>query len=514
MATRGKKQPRPLQRTRQRQAGGDAVTRAEVPQSAPGLLSALQSSNKQPLAAAAADAGAKAEVPFSALGLSAAMQGALTRMGLTTAKPVQVAAIPKALAGMDVFAKASTGSGKTIGFAVPTIELLARAGTVPPGGPFRAVVLSPARELALQTHAVFERLLASFPGIGAVPLVGGTSKPNDVRLLTRGPADVLIATPGRLLDHLQTTPGVAARLAAGVRVLVLDEADTMLDSGFLNDILKVTAALPRERLNLLFTATVPPFVADVARKVMRPGYLVVDVTAPGDANAASHPQIKQEYAVVRPEEVFPALHAVVRAKRAANNAHRIIVFFPTTSLVHFAAALFRGVGRMPDVLEVHSDLSQAQRTRAADEFRNNAGRVLFASDVLGRGVDFPEVTTVVQVGLTDVTTYEHRIGRTGRAGRSGEALYILSQPEAPFLQELQATHRALAAAPDGPRAPFPPFPPIADPKLAALADAAFRGTLGFLASRAAGMRCGKRRLHCFVIERVHDQIDRCLRTVY
>ena len=322
-------------------------------------------------------------------------------------------------------------------------------------------------------------------------MLGGTSKAEDVRRL-KASSDILIATPGRLLDHMETTPGFASRLA-GVRVLVLDEADTMLDHGFLNDIFKVVAALPRDRINLLYTATTPPFVTKVAQQIMRPGFLYVDVTSPKDQNAPSHPQIKQEYAVVATEDLFPTLHAVIQQKRAANPSHRIIVFFPTTSLVHFAAALFRSAGGMQDVLEVHSDLNQSQRTRATEEFRNTAGRVLFASDVLGRGIDFPEVTTVLQVGLTDVTTYEHRIGRTGRAGKTGEALYLVCHPEAPFLQELQATHRALAASPDpifqpNPKVPLPRFPPIADPRLNKLADDAFRGTLGFLASRAAGMR--------------------------
>ena len=403
--------------------------------------------------------------------------------GVVDPRPIQSAAIPKALAGLDVFAKAATGSGKTLAFLVPVVERLAAGGPAPVGGAIRAIVLSPARELAQQTHDVATRLLAFHAGLGAQLVIGGTNKSAEERALASQPCDVLVATPGRLVDHMEVA-AFAARLAA-VQVLVLDEADRMLDAGFRMSLERIAAVLPPTRQNLFFTATVPDAVKEVARRVMRAGYVSIDVTDGEDAPI--NPQIAQSYVVAPADQVFPALRALLAAKVAERPDHRIIVFFPTTKLVEFASALFRALGM--SILEVHGRLSQPQRTRYTDDFRANAGRVLFASDVAARGVDFPDVTLVLQVGLTDATTYEHRTGRTGRAGKSGEAVILLAHEESPLLRELRPMPASTAFVP-----PFAPLAPIADAKLAREAEAAFVGQLGFLAAQLGRMRWTKEAL--------------------
>jgi ATP-dependent RNA helicase MSS116 len=218
-----------------------------------------------------------------------------------------------------------------------------------------------------------------------------------------------------------------------VHVVVLDEADRLLDSGFLRDIKVILGALNPHHRTLLFTATVPEGVAEIAKAYMRPDFVYVDTTI--GASPSPRTKVIHEYAVVPPSHIFATLaHAVVKHRRS-DTAHKIIVFFNTAWMAHFAAKLFQSLG-MHDVMETHSRLSQSQRNAVAAKFAQGRGVVIFASDVIARGIDFPDVTFVVQVGLTDPTQYEHRIGRTGRAGKTGRGLLIIGDDEKVILEKL------------------------------------------------------------------------------
>ena len=369
----------------------------------------------------------------------------------------QSKSIPVALDGHDVFVKAKTGSGKTLGFLIPTIERLCglqtrtqngvasngiAAGnmsvstgkhTVSRARAIRALILSPSRELADQTAREATRLLRFFDGAIGVQLVtGGTDMKRERARLDGSRCDVLVATPGRLQDHIDSTAGFKARLSE-LRVLVLDEADRLLDMGFAPAIRKIAANLPppATRQTLLFTATVPEGVMQVADSFMKKDRVFVDTA--GDE--ASHARITQESVVLPPASLLPALHRIITAKRAQRPDHKIIVFTTTAKMAQFLADVFRAAG-MPDTLELHSRLSQPQRNAVTRAFAQNTGMVLFASDVIARGVDFPDVTCVVQIGLTDPQQYEHRVGRTGRAGKTGEGLLMLGTDERSLLQAL------------------------------------------------------------------------------
>ena len=373
---------------------------------------------------------------FADLPLSPPVKRALRDVfGYKTMSEVQAATLPLSLEGHDVFAKAKTGSGKTLSFLLPIVDRLVREPFVAVGGPIRALVLSPSRELADQSRREAAKLLTDNAQIGVHLVIGGEDMKKQKSALQRKPCDILLATPGRLKALIETFEGFAERLG-GVRIFVLDECDRLLDGGFRRDIEFIRRHLPsRGMQTLLFTATVPAGVTAVAESVMRASAKYVDVSGddvPG--GQASHSRICQEYLQVPAAKMVAALFRVLRHKLKERADYRVIVFFINVGLTKFMAGLFRAAG-MP-VLEMHRDLSQAQRTRASASFASRAGQVMFASDVIARGIDFPDVTLVVQFGSTDVSQYEHRVGRTGRAGKSGEALLIVSDLEKEMVRAL------------------------------------------------------------------------------
>ena len=270
-------------------------------------------------------------------------------------------------------------------------------------------------------------------------VIGGTDAGSDRRRLQSQNSDILVATPGRLLDHIENLPGFAESLRTYVRCIVIDEADRLLDMGFLPALKKIFAVLPpaSRRQALLFTATVPEGVQSIAAS-LSPGFQFID-TAKGsnaDEGRASHARIRQGYCVLAINEILPALHRTLLARRESNKEHRIIVFFTTARMTQFAAAIFRLCPAFKDVLELHSRLSQSQRNKTTATFGSRPGSILFASDVIARGIDFPDVTFVGQVGITDPQQYEHRVGRTGRAGKSGEAMIYLGEDERSLVDKL------------------------------------------------------------------------------
>ena len=301
---------------------------------------------------------------------------------------VQQESIPAALAGDDLIVKAKTGTGKTLAFLIPAIELALRP---PQSRGVSVLVVSPARELAQQIDEECRRLVSlhSAPELRTLCVVGGASAARDRRGLANAP-DVLVATPGRLLDHLDSQP----RLLAGVRCLVLDEADQLLDMGFRPAILRILACLPppAARQTLLFSATLPGDVAAIADLALRPAPRRRLVDTVGEEEA-THLHVPQEAVVCRPEAQVVELVRLVD-EAAAEGGHKVVVFFATARQTQLFAEAFAALGR--PVLEMHSRRSQAQRGRVSEEFRAGSGVVMFSSDVSARGMDYPDVTAVIQ----------------------------------------------------------------------------------------------------------------------
>lgn len=350
----------------------------------------------------AAPAAASAPLRFDALPLLPGTQGALAReFGYEVCSPVQEAAIPLGLAGFDVLARAQTGTGKTLAFLIPAIERHARVRAVPPAGCASVLVLAPTRELAQQTAREAERLCAHLvPAVSVQAMIGGGGVDKErVRVQRSGLANILVATPGRLNDHLQGTPGFAARLGA-VHTLVLDEVDQLLDGGFRVAVERIVKSLPpaSRRQTLLFSATLSDEIRGLAHKAMRPGDAsrTVDCVGAGaqDATAAL---LEQRYALCASQaELLPRLWAVLRASDAAGLG-KLIVFCPTARITQLAARLAEASGACPAVLEIHSRKSQPAREKASAAFKKAERAVLFTSDVSARGVDYPDVSLVVQV---------------------------------------------------------------------------------------------------------------------
>ncbi len=359
---------------------------------------------------------------FSALGLRAELLLAVGEQGYTTPTPIQAQAIPAVLAGRDVMGGAQTGTGKTAGFTLPILQRLSNQ----PGGsnaraPVRALILVPTRELAAQVQAsVFTygkhlklRSLSVYGGVGFYP---------QAQALKRG-IDILVATPGRLLDHLsQRTVDLSK-----VQVLVLDEADRMLDMGFIPDIRKILAQLPKQRQNLLFSATFSDEIKKLADGFMRDPLLIEVARQNATADL-----IKQ------------CMHPVDREKKKDLLAHlvtsgdwkQVLVFTRTKHGANNLAEKLNKSGIRADA--IHGNKSQPARTRALAEFKGGKIRVLVATDIAARGLDIDHLPHVVNFELPHVANdYVHRIGRTGRAGSSGEAVSLVCVDELGLLRDIE-----------------------------------------------------------------------------
>jgi ATP-dependent RNA helicase MSS116 len=312
---------------------------------------------------------------------------------------VQEASLPACLSGRDVLARAKTGTGKTLAFLIPSIERLARApGGVAAGG-VHVMVLSPTRELAMQISNEAEALLTHHT-LSSQVVYGGTNMRSEQTRMATKRCDILVATPGRLVDHIQNTPGFAQRLRH-VCVAVLDEADQLLDMGFRDSLDKIIAALPPTRQTLLFSATLPPSVRSVATAALKRDHVFIDTV--GDDAQQTNSQVRQCVMVAPFEAQIPALVHLVRHAASVPN-HKVLAFFPTARATQFHAELLNIMGT--PVLEIHSRKSQSQRERASAAFRAASSAILFSSDVSARGVDYPDVTAVIQVGApTDRSQY-------------------------------------------------------------------------------------------------------------
>jgi len=358
---------------------------------------------------------------FDQFGLSPEILRAVSEQGYETPTPIQEQAIPLVAAGRDVMGRAQTGTGKTAAFALPMLQTLRRHANTsfsPARHPVRALILAPTRELAVQVYESFRTYGRHVP-LRYTVVYGGVPIEPQTRELLAG-VEVLVATPGRLLDHVgQRTVNLSQ-----VEILVLDEADRMLDMGFLPDIRRIVDLLPQRRQTLLFSATFSTEIRSLARTLLHDP-VSVDI-APQTTAAETVDQIVYLVDADRKRELLAQL---VRRR----NLHQVLVFTRTKLMAgRLAAQLDRdGV----EAISIHGDRSQPERERALADFKSGDVRVLVATDVAARGLDIDALPIVVNYELPHVAhDYVHRIGRTGRAGAAGEAISLVAPEEEDYLK--------------------------------------------------------------------------------
>ena len=357
---------------------------------------------------------------FQELTLHPNLLRAVAQQGYTEPTPIQAQAIPEVLRGRDLMGCAQTGTGKTAAFALPILE---RLMAMPASNPrcIRVLVLVPTRELAAQVNQSFATY-GRHTGLRSTVVVGGVSQGPQVTALKAG-VDILVAAPGRLLDLMQQGYIKLDR----VQVLVLDEADRMLDMGFIQPIRRIVATLPKVRQNLMFSATMPDAIRRLADGILcNPAFVAVDRIAMPAA------MVEQQVFFVDKPKKLPLLLRVLERP----DALRVLVFSRTK---HGADKLARKLRLARVGVEVlHGNKSQGARTRALDLFKRGKARVLVATDVAARGLDVDDISHVINFDIpNEPESYVHRIGRTGRAGATGLALSFCDRDERPFLRDIE-----------------------------------------------------------------------------
>jgi ATP-dependent RNA helicase RhlE len=380
---------------------------------------------------------------FQDLGLVEPLQRALAEEGYTAPTPIQARAIPHLLAGRDLLGIAQTGTGKTAAFALPILQRLAARHPAPARNSARCLVLTPTRELAVQIGDSF-RAYGRHLGLRSTVVFGGVGQAPQVAAVARG-VDILVATPGRLLDLI----GQGHVRLDRVETFVLDEADRMLDMGFIRDVRKIVALTPSRRQSLLLSATMP---ADIARLAAA----VLDAPVRVEVTPAASTVEKTEQLVIFVERADKRalLCEVLRDPALA----RVLVF---TRTKHTANRLAEQLVRAGFGAEaIHGNKSQGARQRALEDFRAGAVRVLVATDIAARGIDIDAVTHVVNYDLPNVPeTYVHRIGRTARAGAGGVAISLCDTEERAYLKDIERLiGRKIAIAAGLPLRPVVPAP--------------------------------------------------------
>ena len=358
---------------------------------------------------------------FDSLGLLPELLSAINQQGYSKPTPIQLQAIPVILKRLDVMGGAQTGTGKTAGFTLPLLQLLSEKKGGKKGGSVRALILTPTRELAAQVGesvALYGKNLS----LRSTVIYGGVKINPQIAQLRQG-VDILVATPGRLLDHVhQKTLDLS-----NIEILVLDEADRMLDMGFIHDVRKVIALLPKKRQNLLFSATFSKEIKQLADGLLHEPVLIEVARS----NAASEQVEQLAYPVDRARKQELLSHLI-----SAQNWRQALVFTRTK----------HGANKLTKKLEedgitaaaIHGNKSQAARTRALKNFKEGTVRILVATDIAARGLDIDQLPHVINFELPNVPEdYIHRIGRTGRAGRRGEAMSLVCVDEHKFLKDIE-----------------------------------------------------------------------------
>lgn len=359
---------------------------------------------------------------FESLGLKAELLLAVSEKGYSEPTPIQQQAIPPILEGRDIMGGAQTGTGKTAGFTLPLLDRLMSSAKAEKGRrPIRALVLTPTRELAAQVHESVQTYGRHLP-LKSTVVFGGVSINPQKQKLIKG-VDILVATPGRLLDHV----GQRSVDLSKVDILVLDEADRMLDMGFIRDIRKVLALLPKQKQTLLFSATFSNEIKKLANDLLKSPVLVE--VARENTTAESVTQVVHPVDKNRKRELLSALIG-------SNNWKQVLVFTRTK----------HGANRLAEQLNtdgitsaaIHGNKSQGARTKALADFKSGKVRVLVATDIAARGIDIDQLPHVVNYELPNVAEdYVHRIGRTGRAGNEGEAMSLVCVDELKLLKDIE-----------------------------------------------------------------------------
>jgi ATP-dependent RNA helicase RhlE len=367
---------------------------------------------------------------FEDLGLSADILATITRQGYTEPTPVQSAAIPPILQGRDVVAAAQTGTGKTAAFVLPILELLRRhenAGFSPARHPVRALILTPTRELAVQV-ADAVKTYGRGGNLRSMVVYGGTRIEPEIKALWSG-VEILVATPGRLMDHMAQ----GSVNLSQVEILVLDEADRMLDMGFVPDVRKIAGRIPSTHQTLLFSATFSDQIRRLASEFLQ-NPQTIEVAA---RNSVAETVNQVLYPVGADDKADLLIHLIQR-----DQMEQVLVF---TSSKLGASRLATYLDRRGvSTTAIHGDRSQTERTRALAAFKGHFVKVLVATDVASRGLDIEELPFVVNYDMPrEAQDYVHRIGRTGRAGASGTAISLVSPDE---VEELRAVQRMLRKA--------------------------------------------------------------------
>jgi ATP-dependent RNA helicase RhlE len=357
---------------------------------------------------------------FQSLGLSDALLKAVSKQGYSTPTPIQKKAIPLILERKDIMASAQTGTGKTAGFTLPILQILSQEQPLRQR-PVRALVLTPTRELAAQVYENIKQYSA-FLDLKSAVIFGGVNQNSQVRELKHG-VDILVATPGRLLD----LNNQRILSLTNIEILVLDEADRMLDMGFLRDIKKIMALMPTRRQNLLFSATFSKDIKDLANAILHHPILVEATPENTTVDAIN----QKVYFVDKGQKPNVLVKLILDG-----NWEQVLVF---TRTKHGANKLTKKlIGSNISALAIHGNKSQGARTKALSEFTSGRIRILVATDIAARGLDIPLLPHVVNFELPNISEdYVHRIGRTGRAGASGEAISLVSADERIYLRDIE-----------------------------------------------------------------------------
>ena len=360
---------------------------------------------------------------FAELGLAPDILRALDDMGYATPTPIQEQVIPLAMRGGDILGAAQTGTGKTAAFALPLIQRLlpfANTSTSPAKHPIRALILTPTRELAIQVEESINAYCKHVP-VRSLVVYGGVNINTQIPILKTG-IEVLVATPGRLLDHVQNKT-----LSLGqVNTLVLDEADRMLDMGFMPDLKRIVALLPAQRVNMMFSATFPEEIRKLADSILNnPTFIEV-------ARNTTAVTVTQVVHPVHHERKRQLLSHLIKSR----DLSQVLVFTGTKLGCNRLANELNKLGLHADA--IHGDKTQQERIKALDAFKAGTIRVLVATDVAARGIDIEALPFVVNYDLPhNAEDYVHRIGRTGRAGAKGEAISLVSESETRYLKDIE-----------------------------------------------------------------------------
>jgi ATP-dependent RNA helicase RhlE len=366
---------------------------------------------------------------FYGLGIAPKILEALDKMRFTTPTPIQHKAIPIGIEGKDIIGVAQTGTGKTLAFAIPIAQHLAQKKG-------RALILVPTRELALQVEETVKKIAQLF-AIRSVVLIGGASMHLQIQELRKGPR-IIVATPGRLVDHIQQ----GKVMLADVNILVLDEADRMLDMGFLPQITQILKYIPRNRQTMLFSATIPGDVVNIATAHMK---LPVHVEVAPSGTMAE--RIIQELFIIRHDAKRQLL------KKLLDQYHVSVLLFSRTK--RGAAKITKMIRQMSyKAAEIHSDRSLSQRREALDGFKSGRYRILVATDIAARGIDVTGIELVINYDLPeDAENYVHRIGRTGRAGHEGRAISFATPDQGEDVRNIEKLIRKALPISEHPEVP-------------------------------------------------------------